>query len=380
MSKLLTVYDDKEPLNNVVSELTLDVDEVFYVYHHKVSINNFINIDKVIKKYKDITTHYIQLQDDEAEISKIMNENPGIIIDVGGAKYLSLFLFEIAREKDNDLVYYDDEENVIKNYRDHVVVEDKVFKLAIEDVLRLRGGEIKDQMHQSISDPVSREIIVSLVENNMDNYAAVIRYLTKINSLLNDDDYQGNNTFYLDEEKRRNILTDVSYRKIAGLFKVQEDMLVFKNSRLRNLIGVSGAFLENYIYIKLSESGYFDDVKMSVVIDFADEKYSHPVRCEVDCLVIKDNHLLFVSCKSTKVDTTALNEIYVHNSKFGNCLSKAAICVCEELDRKYPSFYAKGQELGIYLIDRSSFRENTIAETFKSIFDGTYEYDELEKA
>ena len=57
MSKLLTVYDDKEPLNNVVSELTLDVDEVFYVYHHNVSINNFINIDKVIKKYKDITTN-----------------------------------------------------------------------------------------------------------------------------------------------------------------------------------------------------------------------------------------------------------------------------------------------------------------------------------
>ena len=198
--------------------------------------------------------------------------------------------------------------------------------------------------------------------------------------MLDDDNYLGNNTFYLDEEKRRNILTDVSYRKICDLFMIEEDSIIFKNSRLRNLIGVSGAILENYIYIKLSESGCFDDVKMSVVIDFADEKYSHPVRCEVDCLVIKDNHLLFVSCKSTKVDTTALNEIYVHNSKFGNCLSNAAICVCEELDRKYPSFYAKGQELGIYLIDRSSFKKNEIAEAFRSIFDGTYKYDELEKA
>ena len=380
MSKLLTVYDDKEPLNNVVSELTLDVDEVFYVYHHNVSINNFINIDKVIKKYKDITTNYIQLHDDEREIKKILNDNPGIIIDVGGAKYLSLLLFEIAREKENDLIYYDDEENVIKDYRDHVVIEDKVFKLGIEDVLRLRGGEIKDYMHHNVTDQVSKEIIVNLVENNMDNYAAVIRYLTKVNSLLNDDDYQGNNTFLLEEEKKRNILTDVSYKKISDLFRIEEDKLIFKNTKLRNLIGVSGAFLENYIYIKLSESGYFDDVKMSVVIDFADEKYTHPVRCEVDCLVIKDNHLLFVSCKSTKVDTTALNEIYVHNSKFGNCLSKAAICVCEELDRKYPSFYAKGQELGIYLIDKSSFKGNEIAEAFKSIFDGTYVYDELEKA
>lgn len=29
MSKMLTVYDDVDPLNNVVSALTLDIDEIF---------------------------------------------------------------------------------------------------------------------------------------------------------------------------------------------------------------------------------------------------------------------------------------------------------------------------------------------------------------
>ncbi|MCR5095888.1 MAG: hypothetical protein K6A70_04035 [Erysipelotrichaceae bacterium] len=380
MSKLLTVYDDKEPLNNVVSELTLDVDEVFYVYHHKISINNFINIDKVIKKYKDITTHYIQLQNDEEEIGKIINENPGIIIDVGGAKYLSLFLFDIARAKDFEMIYYDDEENVIKNYVNHVVVENNVFKLEIADVLQLRGGEIKDYMHHSITDQASKNTIVELFENNIDNYPAFIRYLTKINGLLNDRDYLGNNTYQLTDEKKHAITADIAYKKIGDFFKVEGDKLIFKNSRLRNLVTVSGAILENYLCIKLTESSYFDDVKMSVVIDFADDKYSHPVRCEVDCLVIKNNHLLFISCKSSKVDTPALNEIYVHNTRFGNCLSSAAICVVEELDRKYPSFYAKGQELNIYLIDKSSFKEGKVVDTFVSIYDGSYQYDELERA
>ena len=50
MNKILTVYDDVDPLNNVVSALTLGVDEIFYVYHHDVPKNNFLNIRKVIDK------------------------------------------------------------------------------------------------------------------------------------------------------------------------------------------------------------------------------------------------------------------------------------------------------------------------------------------
>ena len=90
------------------------------------------------------------------------------------------------------------------------------------------------------------------------------------------------------------------------------------------MISVAGAFLENYLYLKLDESGLFDDIKMSAVIDFSDDKYAYPVRCEIDCLIIKDNRLLFVSCKSSKADATTLNEIYVHNHRFGNALSLCA--------------------------------------------------------
>ena len=116
---------------------------------------------------------------------------------------------------------------------------------------------------------------------------------------------------------------------------------------------------------------------MSTVIDFSDERYSYPVRCEIDCLIIKDNKLLFVSCKSNKADTEALNEIYVHNHHFGNVLSLPVLCVCEEMDRKYPSTYAKGEELGVYLVDRSSFLDHEICEVFESILNDTYVYDDV---
>ena len=378
MSKMLTVYDDVDPLNNVVSALTLDVDEIFYVYHHEVPKRDLDNIRKVISRYRDMKFHFRELSDDERELKEILDNNEDLIIDVGGAKYLSLFLFEMTSKRNNSIIYYDDDENLIKDYRSHSTVTDKVFKLQIEDVLNLRGGEIRSYMHKAVTDRETKKLIVSLVDKNMDSYSSFTRFISKLNSILSECRYIGFNTYKLGDNDRNNIVTDVTCKKCSDLFTVYDnDILRFRNRVLREMISVSGAFLENYLYIKLTESGLFDDIKMSTVIDFADEKYSHPVRCEVDCLIIRNNRLLFVSCKSNKVDTEALNEIYVHNSRFGNVLSKPVLVACEELDRKYPSTYAKGEELGIFLVDRSSFVNNSVSEVFASMLDGTYVYDDV---
>lgn len=322
--------------------------------------------------------HFRELSDDERELKEILDSGDDMIIDVGGAKYLSLFLFEMVSKRNNSIIYYDDDENLIKDYRSHSVITDNVFKLQIEDVLNLRGGEIRSYMHKAVTDRETKKLIVSLVDKNMDNYSSFTRFVSKLNSILNNCRYIGFNTYKLGDNDRNNIVTDAAFKYCEDLFTVHDnDLLRFRNRALREMISVSGAFLENYLYIKLTESGLFDDIKMSAVIDFADEKYSHPVRCEVDCLIIRNNRLLFVSCKSNKVDTEALNEIYVHNSRFGNVLSRPVLVACEELDRKYPSTYAKGEELGIFLVDRSTFVNNNVSEVFASMLDGTYVYDDV---
>ena len=378
MNKILTVYDNDEPLNNVVSALTLQVDEVFYVYHHDVNLNHFVNIDKVLTRYKDIKTHFIQLSNDVPQLQQILDENKDLIIDVGGAKYLSLLLFELTKNTSYQIIYYDDEENNIKDYRTHTVITDKVFKLQIDDVLTLRGGEIKEYMHRNAADKRTIETIMEVVDKNIGNYGNFIRYITKVNSIISSSEYLGANTYQLSNDNARNLITDGGYKNTGDLFEIdEENCLTFKTRKLKELTSVSGAFLENYLFIKLNESGYFDDVKMSAVIDFSDEKYIYPVRCELDCLLIKNNRMLFVSCKSTKADADTLNEIYVHNSRFGNALSLPVLCICEELDRKYPSTYAKAEELGIYIVDRSSFVDDDVCKVFLSIVEGTYIYDDI---
>lgn len=379
MAKLITVFDDNDPLNNVVCELSLDVSEIYYVYHHQIDKKTLQNNDKIIKKYKKIKTHYLQLKDDEKEIMKILNSDKTVIADVGGAKYLSLVLFELAYKNGNQLIYYDDEENVIKDYLTHKVYKTKVINLRAEDILKIGGGTIKSFMHEPVKDYISKRILVKVVENNIGDYPGFVRYIGKINSLLSKNSYRGRRTYQLNKEKIHSIVTDQYYKKSKELFTIEDNKIRFASEKIKDMVCTSGTFLENYLYIKLMESKKFDDVMMSVVVDFSNDKYNIPVVCEIDCLVVKNNKMLFVSCKSSKAETSDINEIYVHNSKFGNLLSKPVLCVGEDLDRKFPSIYAKAEELNVYVVDKSSFLKEGIANTFTNIVNDKYVYDELKK-
>lgn len=377
MNKLLTVYDDYEPLNNVVSALTLDVDEVFYLYHHEEHRTAFANIRRVINRYKNIALHFICPEDDVKEITRILLKNEDIIVDVGGSKYLSLLLFEYANRADKKIIYFDSEENVIKDYRTHSVINKPVFKLTIKDVLNLRGGKLTESMHKNASDPKTIETIYSLFENNINDYPSLIAFMSDLNKKICNARKFGSRSFRLSKEQIAEIKKDPFYEKREDLFTIEDNTIVFKTSRLVDVVKVAGTMLENYLYLKLLESGWFDDIKMSVVVDFSEEWYDHPVKCEIDLVAIRNNRLLFISCKSNKVETPALNEIYVHNSMFGNALSVPVICVCEDIDRRYPSIYAKAEELGIYMIDKSNLIEEDFPEIFHEIVSGVYEYDLL---
>ena len=90
--------------------------------------------------------------------------------------------------------------------------------------------------------------------------------------------------------------------------------------------------------------------------------------------MIKDNCLLFTSIKSNKVDPSDLNEIKVHNVMFGNEYSKPVICLYSELSENRPLVYAKGEELGIYIIEKNDF-ENDVANRFLEIINNSYQYN-----
>ena len=380
-SKLLTVLEIRDLLNNIIIPLTLNVDEVFYIYHHDFNQEIIKNIDSIIKKYKKIKTHFICLKNDDEEIDEILNNNEDIVIDIGGEKYLSLVLFDKAISRENLIIYYDNEENTIKSYNDHLVLYKDVFKFDIEDMMKLGGGKIIEYLHDPVSkdDELTINILNKTIEASINSYQAFTSFVQKVNSLIDKKNKNNKCIYNIKNNDSEKILTDEQYHKYRdlGLLKIEDNKVIFPSEKIAKLFEVSGAFLENYLYLKLTDSAYFDEVKMSTVVDFSGKIRRYPIVCEIDCLVIKDNHLLFVSCKSNKVDTDALNEIKVHNEMFGNLLSDAVLCTLDDLNIKSPSVYGKARELGVKIVDNTDFENDMVAEKFKSIIDDSYNYERL---
>jgi hypothetical protein len=133
---------------------------------------------------------------------------------------------------------------------------------------------------------------------------------------------------------------------------------------------------------------------MSAVIDFRSRGDFYPVSCEIDLITIKNNRLLFISCKSNKVDTEAINEIKVHNLSFGNTISKSAICTIEDLNINNPAIYKKAEEHEVAIVDYTSFKnkiknkgvgliegknlkDNTLVDIVDKIIENKYEYEKV---
>lgn len=370
--KLLKSFDEHNNFNNVIVPLSLNIDKVVFLTTHKIDENRFNWCKKIIKKYKQIEINYVKV--DEETIKQYIDENT--IVDVSVGKYVSLLLCEQALKQERQIIYFDEEERCIKDYKKHSVIEDKLFKLDIEDIITLNGGKILSSLHNPIRNKDSISKIYETIDGTINNYSSFISFVSKINSLLVNVENKEND-YYLSNDLVNKIKNDQNYLKFKelALFTIDGNVLSFYNSDIKKLFMVSGAFLENYIYNKLLESEMFDDVKMSITIEFSNQQ-NVPVTCELDCLILKDNNLLFTSIKSNKVCPDDLNEIKVHNLMFGNIYTKPVICIYNELSENRPQIYAKAEELGVYVVEECMFKSG-ISRAFLNIINNTYSWHHI---
>lgn len=370
INKLIKTFDDSNNFNNAIIPLSLDINEIIFIYHHSIDENDKNIVLNIIKKYKqDIKVSF--LKTDEETLKEIVTSDT--VVDVSVSKYLSLVLTEIAYQNNLRIIYFDVEEKRIKEYRDHTILCEQLFKLSIEDIIILGNGKILDHLHKPTTNQGTKEKIYEIIEKDK-KFSKLIDFMSKTSKHLNKND-DGSITYNKEFNKLLNTDYYNKYFKNYNLFKINDNKIIFLNDDIKRMFFTPGELLEEYIYNKLLDSNKFDEVSMSVKIEFNKKENKSPVTCELDGLVLKDNTLFFVSAKSNKVDTAALNEIKVHNIHFGNIYSKSVVCVNTDLNIEAGGTYLKAMELGIYIVDAPYFKEDKLVEKFLSIFNGSYVYD-----
>lgn len=379
MKRLIRVFDNTYNFMNAMVALAIDIDEVFFIYHNRIDEKNFYNVREVLKKYKkDLNVQKFYIQNDEKEINDLLNENT--IVDITTARYLSAYLFEQALKHGLQIVYYDGSEQLIKDYKTHSIICNS-FSLKIEDIVKLGGGTIDDSsMHKPVdlSDEKTVNAIIDVVDKTMNDYPKFINYVNKVNACVTHKTFT-NNSCRISDDIKKLVTSNRMYEVVSdiGILEVKNNTLSFMNPTLKRMFTSSGTFLENYLYIKLSKSNMFDQVLMSKEIDFSSYYTNYRTKCELDCLTIKNNEVLFISCKSNSVKQEDLNEIKIHNIMFGNDISIPVVCTLEDMSAHSSGIYAKAHELHIAVIDRTSFKKNRVVEDLLSIIDGTYTYEKI---
>ena len=99
----------------------------------------------------------------------------------------------------------------------------------------------------------------------------------------------------------------------------------FADPQIRMWMRDVGSVLELYVYKTCLETGVFDDVMTSAVVDWEGEEGRVGVTNEIDVVATRGVIPVFISCKTSEVKTEALNELSILRDRFGGEMAKAVL-------------------------------------------------------
>lgn len=137
----------------------------------------------------------------------------------------------------------------------------------------------------------------------------------------------------------------------------------FRDGQIRSWLRDVGSVLETYVYKACLDAGVFDDVRLSVIVDWEGENKSNSVSNELDVMCCRGVVPLFISCKTCDVKTEALNELAVLRDRFGGEMARAAIVTAERGNARMRN---RAAELDIQVIDLNDLKEDRLQKRIKN--------------
>ena len=138
----------------------------------------------------------------------------------------------------------------------------------------------------------------------------------------------------------------------------------FWDAQIRTWLRDIGSVLELYVYKACLDTGMFNDVRTSAVVDWEGDFRQDNVTNEIDVMAMLGTLPAFISCKTCSVTTEALNELAILRDRFGGHGAKAAIVTsqqCRTITRH------RASELDIDVIDLNDLKAGRIGEQLRAM-------------
>ncbi len=391
METLIELYDER-PLENVLAAEIFRPRRVVYLCPGRIAGN--LKIQQKLRRYvqhRGLKTELIFLRAavyDPDSLKKLFlrvtSQYPDCCIDITGGTDAMLFAAGLVSAEVNVPVFtYSRRNNRFYSIRNADFVAEKACDLSysVEDCILMAGGSMRagrvdnSILHRYL-DVIDPFFQVYLKFRRQ--WVKAITYIQRISPGRVDGSFElkASGSYTVKGEHASRIpapedllreLEDIGL--ISELCIVPEQTVSFRflDGQVRSWLRDVGSVLELYVYKVCLDTGLFQDVITSAVVDWEGSGNRNDVSNEIDVLCTSGITPLFISCKTCDAKTEALNELAILRDRFGGQIARAAIVTAEKGGTPLRN---RAAELGITVIDLNDLAAGKLGRRIRKLMQG----------
>ena len=381
MKTLIELYDER-PLENVLSTEVFRPERTVFLCPQEVAQDK--KRQEQLRSYfhhRGIETELIFVEASRysayklrSALQKIVETYPDCVLDITGGSDSALFAGGlVSAELGLPAFTYSRKKNRFFNIY-NAPFEDGVectLSYDVEDCFLMAGGAVRQgrvdnavlKNYMTLIDP-----FFSLYLVHRTNWAHIVNYLQRVSQLPPEAPL----TLHVDGaytvKGERGSRISAPEAALVGLEKIgmlqnlviKRDERVsfdFADGQIRTWLRDIGSVLELYVYKACLDTGIFQDVRTSVIVDWEGDFQRDNVTNEIDVMATRGIVPVLISCKTCDVSTEALNELAILRDRFGGAISRAVIVTaerCRAITRH------RASELGIDVIDLDDLKAHRV--------------------
>ena len=297
-------------------------------------------------------------------MASILLRYPDCALDITGGTDAVLFAAGLlCAESELPVFTYSRKKNCFYNIQNAAFADEKPCDLryAVEDFFRMAGGSVREgrvdnailERYLGDFDPFFRVYLA-----HRRDWTKIVTFLQRLSPAGSDGKFSLAVSGPYTVKGERGSRIDAPEEALRDLEKIDflRDLSItpervafrFRDKQIRAWLRDVGSVLETYVYKACLDTGIFEDVRTSVVVDWEGEKQADAVSNELDVMCCRGVVPLFISCKTCDVKTEALNELAILRDRFGGQMARAAIVTAERGNSRMRN---RAAELNIQVID-----------------------------
>ncbi len=371
METLIELFDER-PLENVLGVEMFQPKRAVYICPESVARDTALH--KKMRAYfshRKQRTELIFFKADIFEVSSVLTllrsiveRYPDCAMDITGGTDAVLFAAGVlSAETPIPVFTYSRKKNCYYNIRNAAFADGLVcpIRYPVEDFFRMAGGSVREgRVSNALLERYLQDFdpFFQVYLQHRKDWVKVVTYLQRLSPAGSEGTFslEVSGPYTVKGERGSRIDAPESALReleaigfLSGLHISGEGVSFrFRDGQIRAWLRDVGSVLETYVYKACLDTGVFDDVRLSVIVDWEGDNKASAVSNELDVMCSRGVVPLFISCKTCDVKTEALNELAVLRDRFGGQMARAAIVTAERANARVRS---RAAELNIQVID-----------------------------